>query len=794
MKRITKIKTIIITIGIIIGLSFFINSDSCYYQNFNYRNLEKVENIKTSQEVSFEDWYRTWGVVGDSDFALEIALDSSNDVYTTGFTRGDFGPSNLTLNKYNTTGDLYWSLEWGGSGYDRGEGIVIDQFDNIYIAGSTQSFSEGGNDVWVLKYNSNGNLIWNVTWGDIQNNGGTDLAVDSDGNIFVSGWTFESGVGDKMLLLKYNSSGDLKWAQTSSIGMWGQDVAVDNATGDIYLLGDDNNAIFLVKYNSSGYEQWSRVWSTGFQDGARGLSMDSSGNLYLTGYTQMNSMGDDILIVKYNSSGYELWYRTWGWNYSDRGQNLFVDSSDNVYITGSVEEFGGILSSYDACILKYNSTGDMQWGVNWGGDKLDYGFGINIDIFDNIYISGFSQSFDDIEGDQFLLRCGPLPDIIPPNISSVNATPSEGDPDGGTIITITADLIDTSGILNVSGDIEHPDENIIVILPLYDDGSHGDTISGDNIFTNEWNCSGAPSGTYYVDIIARDNSPSQNSILFDNGTTFILIDKTPPAISLISVNPILGYPENETIITISAYITDVAGILYGLVEIEHPDENIIVILPLYDDGSHGDTISGDNIFTNEWNCSGAPSGTYYVDIIARDNSPSQNSILLDNGATFTLISDITPPTISIISVNPITGYPENGTIITISAYITDISGILDVFIEIEYPDENIIVILPLYDDGSHGDTISGDNIFTNEWNCSGAPSGTYYVDIIARDNSPSQNSILLDNGASFRIEIIDQSKPEISGYYMLILIGVISVVSGILIKRRKYYYLCDKRR
>jgi len=661
--------------------------------------------------------------------------------------------------------------------------------NSIYIAGSTQSFSAGSKDIWVLKYNSNGKLLWNVTWGDIQNDGGTGLAIDSDGNLYVSGWTFESGVGNKMLLLKYNSSGDLQWAQTSSVGMWGEDVAVDNISGDIYLIGGDMNTFFLVKYNSSGHEQWNKSWSSGFQAGARNLSMDSSGNLYLTGYTKTNSMDDDILLVKYDSSGSELWNRTWGWKYQDRGQCLFVDSYDNVFITGFVEEFGGVDSSHDMCILKYNYTGDLIWAINWGGNMTDYGFGINIDIFDNIYISGFTESFGDVEGDQFLLRSGPLPDNIPPIISNIDATPPEGDPEEGTIITVTVDVIDTTGISNVYGDIEHPDENLIVTLPLFDDGTHGDIINGDNTYTNTWDCTGAENGTYHIDIRAIDNSPSQNSIVFDNGAEFNLNDTTSPTISNILVNPNIGYPQNETIITISAYITDFSAIKDVLIDIEQPDETIISTLYLYDDGSHGDTISGDNIFTNEWNCSGALSGTYYIDIIARDNSPSHNSMLLDNGATFILIHDIIPPNISNILVNPITGYPENGTIFTISANITDISGILDVFIEIEYLDENIIATLPLYDDGSHGDMISGDNIFTNEWNCSGALSGTYYIDIIARDNSPSQNSITLEDVYSFLLETIDQSEPEISGYNIFILIGAISVVSGILIKKRKQSYL-----
>ncbi|MFW9881629.1 MAG: hypothetical protein ACFFG0_51845, partial [Candidatus Thorarchaeota archaeon] len=363
-------------------------------------------------KISFEDWYRTWGLIGDSDFALDIAIDSMNDIYTTGFISGDMGPSNLTLNKFNSTGNLYWNINWGGDMDDRGDGIFIDSFNNIYIAGSTQSYSVGSNDLCLLKFNTQGNLVWNITWGNIEHNCGTDVTVDSNGDIYVSGWTYESGVGNRMVLLKYNGSGDLQWEKIPSIGEWGRGVAVDNTTGDIYLVGDDIYNIYLVKYNNSGDEQWSRVWDSGLQDGVRAVNVDSSGNIYLTGYTETSSNGDEILLIKYDTFGNELWNTKWGANFGDRGQNLFIDSTDNVYITGMVENYGGT-NSYDVCILKYNSNSDLQWSETWGGNMTDYGFGISIDEFNYIYIAGFTQSFVDIEGDAFLLRCNlNFPSII----------------------------------------------------------------------------------------------------------------------------------------------------------------------------------------------------------------------------------------------------------------------------------------------------------------------------------------------------------------------------------------------
>lgn len=486
MRKSTGINIILIILGIfthsnIININFHhqsINNKQTFeefgiYPFWNYTNC-KINSL--GPKVSFEDWYRTWGVVGDSDFAIEVSIDSSNDVYTTGFTRGDIGPTNLTLNKFNSIGDMYWSLEWGGTLDDRGDGIYIDSDDNLYVVGSTQSFAVGSNDICLIKFDKMGNLIWNKTWGDANNNVGTDVFVNSNGDIFVSGCTYN----ENALLLKYNSNGDLQWTKTSSLGLWGTDVVTNHQTGEIYLLGDDINNIYLIKYNSVGDEQWSRVWNSGAQDGARALALDSYGNIYITGYTQMSSKGDDFLLVKYDPSGNELWNRTWGGNFQDRGQNLCIDSFDNIYITGFLEDSGGI-NSYDMCILKYDSKGNFKWDLNWGGNLIDYGLGISLDNLYNIYISGITQSFGDIEGDQFLLKFGST-----------------------FTLTTDADIPDLDGSFNlIWTDSLYADNYSVYFSNSYiTEINSSVTLLADQNATSPYLISGLTNGTYYFIIVA----------------------------------------------------------------------------------------------------------------------------------------------------------------------------------------------------------------------------------------------------------------------------------------------------
>ena len=136
--------------------------------------------------------------------------------------------------------------------------------------------------------------------------------------------------------------------------------------GNTYL-GDFD--IFLVKYNSSGTKQWTKQLGTSSSDSGNGVTTDSSGNIYVTGYTNggldgnTNSGYGDIFLVKYNSSGTKQWTKQLGTSSGDYGNDVTTDSSGNIYVTGST--WGGLdgntnSGSYDIFIVKYNSSGIKQ--------------------------------------------------------------------------------------------------------------------------------------------------------------------------------------------------------------------------------------------------------------------------------------------------------------------------------------------------------------------------------------------------------------------------------------------------
>jgi len=144
------------------------------------------------------------------------------------------------------------------------------------------------------------------------------------------------------------------------------------------------------------------TWGGSDSEDAYDIAADSSNNSYVVGWTRSFGAGDrDICLIKFNSSGVE-WNRTFGGIYSDWGHSILLDSFDNIYITGYTESFGA--GGSDIWLLKINSTGSVEWNHTWGGIYNEGGHGIAIDSLNNVYVSGYTGSFGEGGFDMCLVK------------------------------------------------------------------------------------------------------------------------------------------------------------------------------------------------------------------------------------------------------------------------------------------------------------------------------------------------------------------------------------------------------
>ena len=335
-----------------------------------------------------------------------------------------------------------WDKTAGGTDEDYGSAMATDLNGNVYALGGFYSqtakfgtvtlknpyntYNEG--TMYLVKYDSCGNLLWDRTAGGDNDTHGRAIATDAAGNVYVTGYSLADTLyfgttklintsSRQAFIVKYDPSGNVLWARQGSGNgdNLAYSIAVD-ATNNVYVAGaftsatltfgsgtalngsgGSNDNVFVVKYDGSGNFQWLASSHDGFSSSggdvdalAFGIGTDANGNVYVGGgftadYIRFgtdsakstNSNGyNDIFIIKYNTSGTLQWIKVAGSDGDDVALSLAADANGNSYIAGylgSSVSFGThavTTSAYGttAFIAKYDATGAPQWAKGCTGD------------------------------------------------------------------------------------------------------------------------------------------------------------------------------------------------------------------------------------------------------------------------------------------------------------------------------------------------------------------------------------------------------------------------------------------
>ena len=360
-----------------------------------------------------EEWVARYdGPGNDGDWACAIALDDSGNVYVTGYSYGSGTDLDYATVKYSSSGVQQWVARYDGpaSGEDEAKAMAIDGAGNVYVTG--YSYGSGTmSDYATVKYNSSGVQQWVARY-DGPASGhdwATAMAVDADGNVYVTGVSKGSETSWDYATVRYNSSGVEQWVARydgpASGGDEANAMAIDGA-GNVYVTGYSYGSgthfdYATVKYSSSGVEQWVARYD-GDDDYARAMAIDESGNVYVTGESRGSGTENDYATVKYSSSGDQQWVARYDGPASgyDWARAIAVDDAGNVYVTGHSRGSG---TENDYATVKYSSSGDQQWVARYDGpgSENDVARAIALDGSGNVYVTGES------EGDYVTIKYNP---------------------------------------------------------------------------------------------------------------------------------------------------------------------------------------------------------------------------------------------------------------------------------------------------------------------------------------------------------------------------------------------------
>jgi len=368
-----------------------------------------------------------------------------------------------------------WAKSAEGSGIETGRSIATDAAGNVVAIGEfgTPSITFGttvltnagilstnSRDIFIVKYDSVGNMLWVKSAGGDGEDYGSSICTDANGNIFVTGnfssdsitfgtFTLFNDTVWSMYVVKYDPSGNVLWAKTAK-SLWtndGQGISTDASgnvvvTGGFYepwvIFGSDtltsvgSQDFFVVKYDSSGNLLWAKSAGGNSYEFIKSVSVDASGNILVTGCFQSSSISFDttttlfnagnldIFIVKYDASGNVLWAKSSGGSDDESGTSVFTDSSNNILVTGYFESnsitigsttlnnysYSALFLPTDMFVVKYDSGGNVLWAKSTGGVEDESGNGITCDQIGNIFVTGSFDSDSVSFGAHTLLNSG----------------------------------------------------------------------------------------------------------------------------------------------------------------------------------------------------------------------------------------------------------------------------------------------------------------------------------------------------------------------------------------------------
>jgi len=352
-----------------------------------------------------QSWIARYNGTGNStDKAAALAVDGAGNVYVAGTSTGTGTYTDYATVKYNAAGVEQWARRYNGPAnlYDEGKAIAFDG-TSIYVTGGSMD-TDLYTDIVTIKYNAAGDTQWVRCY-----NGAADyddlayvVGVDRSGNVYAAGYVSGTTTGWDYCLVKYNSAGVQQWVRTFMTN--DQDYIVGLAidgSGNVYVTGSSGDPYFMtwdyltIKYSPAGDTLWLRRYN-GPADGhdeARGIALDSSGNVYVTGGSAAAGSSWDYTTIKYSSSGVEQWVRRYNGpgNLADWGNAIATDPSGNVYVTGGSANSG---TDWDYATVKYNSAGTEQWARRFNGTAggYDEALALSVDASGNACVTGKSDA------------------------------------------------------------------------------------------------------------------------------------------------------------------------------------------------------------------------------------------------------------------------------------------------------------------------------------------------------------------------------------------------------------------
>jgi uncharacterized delta-60 repeat protein len=354
-------------------------------------------------------WAKTYGGI-DYDWAHSVQQTSDGGYimagYTSFFGAGSF---DVFLIKTDANGNIQWAKTYGGTAIDWAYSVQQTSDGGYIVAGYTRSFGAGGWDIFLIKTDANGNIQWAKTYGGTDWDEAYSVQQTSDGGYILAGGTYSFGAGGAdIFLIKTDANGNIIWAKTYGGTDEDRAYSVQQTSDGGYILAGSTGFgpyydIFLIKTDANGNIQWAKTYGGTDWDEAYSVQQTSDGGYIVVGRTLSFGAGYyDIFLIKMDANGNIIWTKTYGGTDEDRAYSVQQTSDGGYIVVGRTLSFGA--GGLDIFLIKTDANGNIIWAKTYGGTAWDGVSSVQQTSDGGYIVAGFTGSFGAGYYDVFLIK------------------------------------------------------------------------------------------------------------------------------------------------------------------------------------------------------------------------------------------------------------------------------------------------------------------------------------------------------------------------------------------------------
>ena len=333
-------------------------------------------------------WAKTYGG-GQNDYASFICPTSDGGYVVAGST-DPTGTNNMdfVVLKLSSMGEIQWQRAYCGSDDDWATSILQTSDGGYAVTGKTCSFGSGGSDMWVLRLQTNGDIVWQKTYGTGYDDNAQSIRQTNDGGFVIAGSMETSSSSPVMpqyvCVLKLSQSGEIEWQQAYGIGLDDSASSIQQTQDGGYVVAGTtlsevtaHNAFLILKLSPSGNIQWQKSFITWpYTSSANSVQQTNEGGYIVAGMLKYDPSPSlfYVYVLKLLSNGESEWgraYRENDWNSVWSSASSVRQENDGGYIVSGFKDSTGE-TARDAWILRLNPDGNIVWQKSYGGSEDDY--------------------------------------------------------------------------------------------------------------------------------------------------------------------------------------------------------------------------------------------------------------------------------------------------------------------------------------------------------------------------------------------------------------------------------------